>query len=266
MKYLYSLIFISALIMTSCSFPSADDKENVVALTDIYANSFENNDKKALTYALDTDFPDKRKIIKQLEYQSIYLKDILFAKTNFTITDSSFLNKTITGKMIYDISYTKKEESLPSLTRGREMTMVFQKGRHGWKILSINKNKKSGIAVDKKLLHPLYHALDTRIAALNNKDMELFSTILSPKLPKRDAIVDDLKKSIATFKDIVYILKSRKLVKINEQKATVTQKYEMLITLPDGTQQELPAAVEKLTLEPDTTSGEWQIVDGLGGS
>lgn len=263
---LYPFIFILTFIITGCSFPSADDKENIIALTDIYANAFENSDKKALTYALAEDFPDKRKIIKQLEYQNLYIKDILFAKTTFTITDTSFLSKTITGKMTYDISYTKKEELLPSLTRGREMTMVFQKGRHGWKILSITKNKKSGTAVDKKLLHPLYHALDTRISALNNKDMDLFSTILSPKLPKRKAIIDDLKKSIDTFKDIVYILRSRKLIELNEQKATVTQKYEMLLTLPDGTQQKLPTMVEKLTLEPDKTSGEWRIIDGLGGS
>jgi ribosomal protein S13 len=146
--------------------------------------------------------------------------------------------------------------------QGNKKEMVFIKGKQSWKILSMTTIKGSGNTVDKQLLHALYQALDTRISALNNKDMELFATVLSQKLPNKNAIIEDLKKSITAFKDIVYILVERHPVEISDTKATVVQNYEMRLTLPDGTQQKLPAMAEKLTLEPNS-SGVWQIVGGL---
>ncbi|MCK5807408.1 hypothetical protein KAH37_00335 [bacterium] len=265
MRSIYLAVFTLSLIFSGCSFPSQDDKENITALTDIYAHAFDTSDKKSLYYVLDEDFPQKAERVKQIEYRGVYLKDISFHKKDFVFTDSSFLNKTVTGVMTYNVSYRKKEEQLPTMQQGKKRIIVFQKGRQSWKILSMTNIKESGKSVDKQLFFALYQSLDTRIEAMNNKDMELFATVLSSTLSTKAEVVEDLQKSIDTFKDIVYILKERHPIEITNKRAIVVQKYEMRLTLPDGTQQKVPVMAEKLVLEPNK-SGKWQIVDGLGGS
>ena len=262
MKHLHILLFILSFVVTSCSFPSQDDVENITALTEIYAQAFQNNDAKSMSYILDEDFKDRENKIKQLKYRTLYLKEVSFNIVSFTITESSFLNKTAQGEMIYNFSYTEmKGESLPIITQNKKTSIDFQKGRHNWKIIAMHNDANSGTTVAKETVRTLYHSLDTRIAAINNKDIELFKTILSSKISNRNEVVEELQKSIDTFKDIIYVLKSREIRTITDKEATIVQRYEMRLTLPDGTSQKIPGMSEKLILALE--KNVWKIVNGL---
>ncbi len=263
MKVFFLFCVSLVLLIPSCSFPTADDVEQVDALTSIYARAIREGDAKALAYALDVNFPGRTKELEQLRYRSMLLSSVSFFKHSFQVTDSSLLARTITGKMVYTVSYTEKGQKVPTVKQDRVALFTFRKGRRGWKISKIVKVKGSGTVVPQDVVRAVWHALDTRIAALNNKDIALMEAILSSRMPKRAQVIDDLKKSLHTFKDIVYVLDNRMPVRITAKKAEVVQRYALRITLPDGTTQKMPGMVERLTLE-STDTGEWVITGGLG--
>ena len=261
---LFFLVFLSALVFSSCSLPEEEQKD-VLKILEIREDLSNKGQTNKLAIIFTDSFPNRKEYLDQLKYRHFYFTEYEYAINSINFTSYNPLTKKAVAQIDFDLLFKTPEDPAATMLLGRLEKVTLLKEKIGWKIDNIEEIKDSGRKIAPQLVHDIFHPLDTRKIALSHNDFQLFESVIHNDFSSRDELLSDFKQNAEVFSEINYAIKERKLLSVStdEKNAEVMQSFDLAFkTKEGGISEKLENQKEIISLKK-TDDGNWKIIGGL---
>lgn len=260
----FAVIAVFMIFLSSCSLPESEMPE-IMKILEIREAKLNAGDINSVDLLLTGSFPDRENYINQLNLQQQYFLKYSHSTNSTKVISSSMFPKKIEMEVDYDLYYKAPEDVSETYFIGRKETVELVKEQIGWKIADIKEVSDAGRKINSQVVHDIFFTLDTRKTALNNGDVELFSTIIDQSYKGRAELLDNFKKNAEAFINVNYALNGRDFQYISPSmnEARVVQYYNLIFKVKGlDTTEKVEDQKEIISLKKNS-NGSWTITDGL---
>ncbi len=258
-------LYFFLIVFTGCTI-SEKERSDIITVIELRENALNKGDIKSYRALLSDSFENLNEHMEQLKLRNQYLRGFVYIFTSTRIDKVSSFGKRADVVVEFDLEYQRPDDPAPHVWLKRQETISFVKDPVGWRISGVKDKENSGTMIEPKTVHGIYHALDTRISALNNGDIELFETVVDDNYSGRKELISNFKANQEVFSDINYQLDGRRLLFISDtmDEARVEQIYSLSFKIKDFENHErFKNQKEIISLRRDGRKGFWTITDGL---
>ncbi|HNW81520.1 MAG TPA: hypothetical protein PKG52_01395 [bacterium] len=265
----YVPVFLAAfsvfmMFFSSCSLPESK-MPDVMKILEIREAKLNAGDIKSVELLIADSFPDRKSYLQQLNLQQQYFLKYSYSMNSTKVISSSMIPGKIEMEVDYDLFYRAPEDVAETYIIGKKETIKLVKERIGWKIADIKEISGAGRKIDANIVHDIFFTLDTRKTALNNGDVELFSTIIDQSYKGRAELLDNFRKNAEAFINVNYGLNSRDFQYISPSmdEARVVQHFNLVFKVKGLDSTEKVEDQKEIISLKKSSNGSWTITDGL---
>jgi len=264
--FLFLFLFLfSFLCFSGCSLPE-NERAKIITVIELRENALNSGDVQSYRAMLSDSFKDLGKHMEQVKLRNQYLSGFVYTFTSTQVSEVSNFGKKVIISVEFDLTYKRPDDPGPYVWLNSLEFITFVKDEIGWRISNIEDRENSGMIIKPIVTQAVFHALDTRIAALNNGDSDLFETIVATDYPQRKEIISNFAANSEVFSDINYEVHNRKFLFIapTMDEARLEQIYSLSFKIK-GTEdfERFKNQKEIISLKRDWSNGNWVITDGL---
>jgi hypothetical protein len=261
----FFLFFVVSAFFSSCTI-SENDRTEIIKIIELRENAMNSGDIESYRALLSDSFSDIKDHMDQVKLRNQYLKGFVYIFTTTQVVGVSGFGKKADIDVEFYLTYKRPEDVAPYVWIDRAETISFAKDKIGWRITGVKEIKNTGIMIKPEVVQEIFHALDTRISALNNGDVDLLKTVLSENYPDREGVISNFAANSEVFSDINYELQDRKFLFIsgNRDEARLEQVYSLSFKIKETEGFEnFKNQKEIISLKKDPQKSIWVITDGL---